>query len=104
MWVVTREAAEGQPLVDALKKRGHEAVCVPAIRREPLPWPARLAPSPNALVFLTSPYAARCTLEHLKHVDTDGRLGMRFAALAPSTIAALTSSRAHVEVAAEGGA
>lgn len=99
-WVVTREASEGQPLVDALKQRGHEAVCVPAIRREPLPWPDRLTPAHGDIVFLTSPYAAKLALTHLRIPG----LTLRWAAVAPATVGALAGTGVDVVVATHGGA
>ena len=100
MWVVTREAAEGQSLVDALKKRGHEAVCVPAIRREPLPWPDALQPFGQASMFLTSLYAAK--LAH-KNVDHTAVPPVGWAALEPATASYLRDCRLDPEVTAHGG-
>lgn len=100
MWVVTREAAEGQPLVDALKRRGHEAVCVPAIRREPLPWPEALHAFGQASMFVTSLYAAR--LAH-KNVDHTAVPPLGWAALEPTTAKYLRDGGMDVEVSAPGG-
>lgn len=99
MWVVTREAAEGQPLVDALKKRGHEAVCVPAIKREPLPWPEDLRPFGEGMMFLTSPYAARLAWKNLDHAAVPP---VRWAAVEPAT-SKVVAGWAVVDVSAPGG-
>lgn len=109
MWLVTREAQEGQALVDALKARGHGAVCVPAIRREPLPWPAVLDDAARGArgpvwLFLTSPYAARLVLERFVDDGVGRALSLRFAALSPQTLGVIASAQRTVDVAADGGA
>jgi uroporphyrinogen-III synthase len=100
MWIVTREAAEGQPLVDALKQRGHEAVCVPAIRREPLPWPEQLQPFGQVSLFLTSLYAAQ--LAH-KNIDHTAVPPVGWTALEPVTASYLREWQLTPEVTAHGG-
>ena len=108
MWLVTREAHDGLPLVQALQARGLSAVCAPAIRREPLPWPAVLDEAAGSArgpvwLFLTSPLAARLALEHLGHLEHAGS-ALRFASLSPHTLAVVVAAARNVDVAAEGGA
>lgn len=109
MWLVTREAQDGQPLVDALKARGRGAVCVPAIRREPLPWPTALDDAARAAhetvwLFLTSPYAARLAIERFVEDGVGRAMNLRFAALSPQTLGVVAAAGRTVDVAADGGA
>lgn len=103
-WVITREAQDGEPLVAALRARGQAALLVPAIERRALPWPADLH-ARDGIYFLTSPFAARLVVEHLRTVSLAPRDGRpRFAALAPATAAVLRAAELDVDVAAHGGA
>lgn len=104
-WVITREAQDGEPLVAALRARGQDALALPAIERRPLPWPASFDAPRGGIFFLTSPYAARLVLEHMR-APTGGLddRGRRFAALSPSTAAAVREAGLPVDVTAEGGA
>ncbi len=103
-WIVTREPEDAAPLVDALRARGLEAVCVPCIERAPLGWPARLAPGDDALWFLTSPYAARLVLARVVVTAAYAPPRARFAAVAPRTADVVVEAGARVDVTAEGGA
>jgi uroporphyrinogen-III synthase len=109
MWLVTREASEGQALVDALKARGRRAVCVPAIRREALPWPTELDAAARAAQgplwwFLTSPFVARLALERFIAGGIERARTLRIAALSPATADIIAAAQVTVDVAARGGA
>jgi uroporphyrinogen-III synthase len=100
-WVITREAADAAPLLDALAARGVPAIAVPAIERNALPWPAELdaAATPGALVFCTSAYAAELAVDALGPRTS----GLRFAATAPATARVLRDRDLDVVVEAQGG-
>src|SRR5262249_31993792 len=86
-WVITREADDAKPIVDALIERGIDARCVPCIERTELPWPTSFVDacvfSQERLWFVTSPYCARLVLARLRPQRPE-----HVAAIAPSTTAA----------------
>lgn len=100
-WLVTREPAAGASLVAALRARGVTAVGLPAIERKALPWPERFADAarPGTWVLCTSAFAVRVFVEAMG----ERARGLRYAAIAPATVAELEAHGLAAEVVAPGG-
>ena len=97
-WVITRERDDAKLVVDGLRARGLDALCIPGIARTPLPWPASLD-LPTGLFFLTSPFAARLTMARIGTRARD----YRFAATAPATFEVVHRAGVEPTVHAPGG-
>lgn len=97
-WLLTREAADAERDVAALRARGVQAEALPCLETRARPWPTWAGPADDAVTLFTSRRAVAAWV-------AAGKPAMgRLAAVEPHTARAVRDAGARCAITAEGGA